>query len=153
MSVTMSQPSSTRTGSSSAILIVDGYGHSREGLGASLRAAGFEVETAGSAWHAITRMKDERIGIAIIDIDFPSSEGGPVGGWDLVRIFRAFHPGAPVILITTERWRPPGESATVEFLEKPIDPRAVRALVRALGAAIPRSEEAAWPTTDARPGG
>lgn len=116
------------------IIIVDAYSHSREGLGASLRGAGFAVETAASAWQAITKMKDRRLALAIIDLDLPSSDGGAVGGWDLVRIFRAFHAGAPVIVVGTDRWRPPGEDATpgVEFLEKPIDPRVVRALVTAL---------------------
>jgi DNA-binding response OmpR family regulator len=116
---------------------VDAYGHSREGLGASLRGAGFTVETAGTAWQAITKMKDERVGLAIIDADLPAADGGAVGAWDLVRIFRAFHPASPVILIATERWRPPGDATVVEFLEKPVDPRAVRALVSALCAASP----------------
>jgi DNA-binding response OmpR family regulator len=116
------------------IIIVDAYVHSREGLGASLRGAGFTVETAASAWQAITKMKERRLALAIIDLDLPSTDGGAVGGWDLVRIFRAFHAAAPVILIGTDRWRPPAEesAAGVEFLEKPIDPRAVRTMVAAL---------------------
>ncbi len=116
------------------IIIVDAYVHSREGLGASLRGAGFVVETAASPWEAITKMKDRRLALAIIDLDLSSSEGGAVGGWDLVRIFRAFHAAAPVILVGTDRWGPPAEEAAAgfEFLEKPIDPRAVRALVTSL---------------------
>jgi DNA-binding response OmpR family regulator len=131
------------------IIIVDAYSHSREGLGASLRGAGFKVETAGSAWQAITKMKDARFTLAIIDTDLPATDGGTVGGWDLVRIFRAFHAASPVILIGTERWRPPaGEPvAGVEFLEKPIDPRAVRALVNALCAEFPGREEASCPAS------
>ena len=123
----------TTRAEATTIMIVDAYSHSREGLGASLRAAGFRVETAGSAWQAITKMKDQQIALATIDMDFPPGAAEAVWGWDLVRIFRAFHPAAPVILVATERWRPAGETVVgVEFIEKPIDPRAVRALVSML---------------------
>ena len=131
----VAEPGCARTGRPT-IVIVDAYSHSREGLGASLRGAGFAVETAGTAWQAITTMRGDRVGLAIIDLDLPPTEGGAIGGWDLVRIFRAFHPEAPVIAITTERGCPVGEAPAVEFLEKPVDPRAVRALVTALCAGL-----------------
>jgi DNA-binding response OmpR family regulator len=130
------------------IIIVDAYSHSREGLGASLRGAGFRVETAGDAWQAITKMKGGGFALAIIDTDLPAADGS-VGGWDLVRIFRAFHATSPVILVGTERSRPPaGEPAAgVESLEKPIDPRAVRALVSALCRESPGREETPCPAS------
>jgi DNA-binding response OmpR family regulator len=133
VAIMMKRGDPARTDAAS-IIIVDAYGHSREGLGTSLRGAGFGVETADSAWQAIAKMKDGRFALAIIDADLPAAAQGGVGAWDLVRVFRAFHAAAPVILIGTEWWRlPAGEPAPeVTYLEKPIDPRAVRALVTSL---------------------
>src|SRR5262245_21144558 len=120
------------------ILIVDAYGHSREGLSASLRGGGWAVETASGSWEAIKKAKDGRFGLAIIDLDLPPAHGVAVSGWDLARIVRAFHPDAAVILVTVE-WRP-ALNAEVERLpgfclvEKPISPAELRKLVRTLEA-------------------
>jgi DNA-binding NtrC family response regulator len=143
---TGSQPAGS---SAAAIIIADPYGHSREGLGASLRRAGFQVETASSAAQAAARMRDGHFALAIIDMDLPSADGRAVGGWDLLRTFRALHVTSPVILIGTERWRQPaGEPVgRVEFVEKPIDPRAVRALVRSLCAGRRGPEDLSCPTS------
>src|SRR6266511_1723608 len=87
------------------ILIVDAYGHSREGLSASLRGGGYGVETAAGSWEAIQKAKEGHFGLAIIDVDLPPAHGVVMDGWDLARIFLAFHPGAALILVTAE-WRP-----------------------------------------------
>jgi PleD family two-component response regulator len=42
------------------VLIVEGYHHSREGLTASLRGQGLDVETAAEYTEAIRKMKDGR---------------------------------------------------------------------------------------------
>jgi DNA-binding response OmpR family regulator len=115
---------------------VDAYGHSREGLSASLRTAGWGVETASGSWEAVKKAKNGRFGLAIIEVDLPPAHGVAVSGWDLARIFRAFHPGAAIILVTTE-WRPDLKAAAarlprVRLVEKPINPAALRELVRAL---------------------
>jgi DNA-binding response OmpR family regulator len=124
------------------ILIVDAYGHSREGLGASLRGGGWSVETAAGSWEAIRKAKGDRFGLAIIDLDLPPAHGLAVTGWDLARIFRAFHPGAAVILVTAE-WRREleveAEWHRARLVEKPINPGELRVLVRAL-----ESERALW---------
>jgi CheY-like chemotaxis protein len=117
------------------ILIVDAYGHSREGLSASLRGAGWSVETAAGSGEAVQKAKGERFGLALIDLDLPPAHGVAVSGWDLARIFRALHPVAAVILVTVE-WRA-DLAAEVErhglrLVEKPINPAALRELVRAL---------------------
>ncbi len=118
------------------ILIVDAYGHSREGLGASLRGGGWSVETAAGSWEAIQKAKAGRFGLAIIDLDLPPAHGVGVTGWDLARIFRAFQPGAAIILVTAEWW--PELRAEAERLlrsrlvEKPVSPAELRALVQAL---------------------
>ena len=118
------------------ILIVDAYGHSREGLSASLRRLGWSVETAAGSWEAVKKAKDGHFGFAIIDLDLPPAHGVAVSGWELARIFRAFHPDAAIILVTAE----PRPELKVEaerlhrlrLVEKPISPAELRALVRAL---------------------
>ena len=117
------------------ILIVDAYGHSREGLSASLRGAGWSVETAAGSGEAIQKAKGDRFGLAIIDLDLPPAHGVAASGWDLARIFRALHPVAAVILVTAE-WRTDLEAEVerhgLRLVEKPINPTALRVLVRAL---------------------
>jgi CheY-like chemotaxis protein len=121
---------------SKPILIVDAYGHSREGLSASLRAGGWMVETAAGSWEAIQKAKEGGFGLAIIDVDLPPAQGVSVSGWDVARIFRAFHPDAAVILVSEES-RP--EMTTgfppldrVRVVVKPVSPAALRTLLRAL---------------------
>ena len=115
---------------------MDSYGHSREGLGASLQAAGCVVETAAGSWEAISKMKAGRFRAAIIDLELPPAHGVAMTGWDLARVFRAFQPTAEIILVATERRPEIREEAQrlapVQFLEKPINPAEVRAIVRAL---------------------
>jgi len=118
------------------ILIVDAYGHSREGLSASLRGGGYGVETAAGSWEAIQKAKEGHFGLAIIDVDLPPAHGVVMDGWDLARIFRAFHPGAALILVTAE-WRPELRTQAdglhrARLVEKPIHPGELRALVKAL---------------------
>jgi CheY-like chemotaxis protein len=121
---------------SKPILIVDAYGHSREGLSASLRAGGWIVETAAGSWEAIQKAKEGGFGLAIIDVDSPPAEGGSVSGWDVARIFRAFHPDAAIVLVSAES-RPEMTTASppldrVQVVEKPVSPAALRTLLRAL---------------------
>ena len=117
------------------ILIVDAYAHSREGLCASLRARGWSVESAGGSREAIEKAKGDGFGLAIIDLDLPPAHDVALSGWDLARIFRAFHPAAAVIFVTAE-WRPELEAEAERhrsrLVEKPINPSELRTLVRAL---------------------
>jgi DNA-binding response OmpR family regulator len=118
------------------VLIVEGYGHSREGLAASLRDQGLLVETAAEYAEAIRKIGDGRFAVAIIDVDLPAGQGSGLDGWDLARIFRARHRAAAVILVTAE-WRPElgAEAERLRdccLLEKPINPAGLRAMVRAL---------------------
>lgn len=92
------------------ILVVDDDLHSREGLRASL--------------------------IAIIDLDLPPVHGVTVSGWDLARIFRAYHPAISIIVVSAEdrdAVRAEAEQLRVsEFLEKPINPAQLKMIVRTL---------------------
>lgn len=123
------------------ILVVDDDHHSREGLREALLSEGYRVETAPDSWEAIRKIKEADYDVAIIDLDLPSVHGVVVTGWDLARIFPAYRPGISIIVISAEsektqslRARQLGVS---EFLEKPISPTRLKAIVRALG---PRGE-------------
>jgi CheY-like chemotaxis protein len=122
------------------VLIVEGYGHSREGLTASLRASGLSVETAAEYLEAIRKIKDGRFAVAIIDVDLPASRNSELTGWDLARIFRALHPGAALVLVTAE-WRPDLHAEADRLpdcmlIEKPINPGELRAMLRTLQAEV-----------------
>jgi CheY-like chemotaxis protein len=128
----------TGTRTSDRILVVEGYGHSREGLTASLRGEGLSVEAAAECAEAVQKMHRGEFGVAIIDVDLAASRGTELTGWDLARAFRALHPDAAIVLVTAE-WAPE-VGAEAERLreccvvEKPIDPVQLRAIVRALQA-------------------
>jgi putative two-component system response regulator len=118
------------------LLLVDPYGTSREGLGAALRAGGFTVETAEGSSEAIQRLHGGGFDLAIIDLDLPPAHGIAEDGWDLVRILRAADPVLPLILIAAE-CHPDTRAGALRFgaahlLEKPINPRELRTIVRAL---------------------
>jgi CheY-like chemotaxis protein len=118
------------------ILIVDPYRYSREGLSASLRGGGWIVESVGGTREAITKMKDGRFDVAVIDLDLPPAYGVPVSGWDLARIFRGLNPRMVLVLVATEWDRDVKREAQrldqVQMLEKPISPVELRAIVRTL---------------------
>ncbi len=126
----------TETGGRHRLLLVDPYGHSREGLGAALRAGGFRVETAEGISEAVQKIHDGDFDLAIIDLDLPPAHGVAEDGWDLVRILRAMDPTPRLILIAAEC--NPGTQAealrygAARLLEKPINPRELRSIVRGL---------------------
>lgn len=118
------------------LLLVDPYGHSREGLGAALRAGGFRVETAEGSSEAVQRIHDGEYDLAIIDLDLPPAHGVAEDGWHLVRILRTAEPTLPLILIAAECHPDTQAEArrygAAHLLEKPINPRELRRIVRAL---------------------
>ena len=118
------------------LLLVDPYGTSREGLGAALRAGGFAVETAAGSSEAIHKVGAAEFDLAIIDLDLPPVHGIAEDGWDLVRILRAAEPALPMVLIAAE-CHPDTQAEAVRYgaahlLEKPINPRELRTIVRNL---------------------
>ena len=118
------------------LLVVDPYGTSREGLGVALRADGFAVETVESSSEAIQSVNVGGFDLAIIDLDLPPAHGIAEDGLDLVRILRTAAPGLPMILIAAE-CHPDTQAEALRLgaarlLEKPISPRELRTLVRAV---------------------
>ena len=130
-------------------MIVDAYGHSREGLRASLLGGGCRVETASGSWEAIKKVKDGGFDVAVVDSHLPPAHGVTMTGWDLARILRALNPALAVVVVTAEAG--PEIKAQAErlgvsrLLEKPINPRELRSLVQTL-----RSERA--PLAETREG-
>jgi len=117
------------------LLLVDPYGHSREGLGAALRGGGVLVETAEGAPQAVAAMKSGEIDLAIVDLDLPPAHGLAEDGWDLVHLLRAASPTLPLILTAAECPPHTQDEALrlgARLLEKPINPRELRTIVRAL---------------------
>ncbi len=118
------------------ILVVDDDLHTREGLRDSLQTEGFRVETAPDGWEAIRKVKEKRFDIAIVDLDLPPVHGLSLNGWDLARIFRAYHPAIFLIVVSAN------ESDVVraeaiqmrvsQFLEKPISPSRLKTIVRSI---------------------
>jgi DNA-binding response OmpR family regulator len=117
------------------ILVVDDDLHSREGLRVLLVREGHHVATAADGLQAIRRLKDNPFEMAIIDLHVPGLRGLSLDVWDLVRIARAFEPGAMVV-VTAPECGPEIRSRAAamgvdECLEKPLDPARLRAIARA----------------------
>jgi CheY-like chemotaxis protein len=96
------------------------------------------VETAADSWQAIKIIKEHPFDIAIVDLDLPPVHGVSVNGWDLARIFRAYHPAISIIVVSAEdRSAVKAEAERLgvsEFLEKPINPTQLKMIVRTLHA-------------------
>ena len=120
------------------ILVVDDDLHCREGLRVSLQGEGYRVETAADSWQAIKMIKEHPFDIAIVDLNLPPVHGVSVNGWDLARIFRAYHPAISIIVVSAEdrsAVRAEAERLRVsEFLEKPINPTQLKMILRGLHA-------------------
>jgi CheY-like chemotaxis protein len=84
------------------ILVVDDDRPSRDGLSTALLREGHSVDTAIDAWQAIVRLRAQSFDIAVIDLDLPTVHGVDLGGWDVVRIARAYQPGITVIVLSAD---------------------------------------------------
>lgn len=118
------------------LLLVDPYGTSREGLGAALRDGGFTVEAADGSSEAVRMIHEGTFDLAIIDLDLPPAHGVAEDGWELVSLLRAADPTLALILIAAE-CQPDTQAEALRFgaahlLEKPINPRELRTIVRTL---------------------
>ena len=123
-------PSSARR-----ILVVDDDRPSREGLGVALLREGHVVETAGDAWEAIVRLRAQPFDVAVVDLDLPAVHGVEFGGWDVVRIARAYQAGIAVIVLSADEDGAPvaePRALVTGVLAKPISLQDLTALVDAL---------------------
>ena len=115
------------------ILVVDDDRPSREGLCTALLREGHSVDTAADAWQAIVRLRIQSFDIAVVDLDLPAVHGVDLGGWDVVRIARAYQPDIALIVLSTDEDPTPGPDARVlgvtDILGKPISLRELTGLV------------------------
>ncbi|HEY3197746.1 MAG TPA: response regulator [Nitrospirales bacterium] len=116
------------------ILIVENDFHSCIGLRDSLTKEGYQVVTASNSFEAIMKMKED-VNIGIFDLDLPAILGFTISGWELVGIFRAWHPNGSIIVVsaqeeydaaTARRWR------IADCLVKPITASRIKTLVKAI---------------------
>ena len=118
------------------ILVVDDDRPSREGLGTALFREGHSVDTASDAWQAIVKLRADRFDIAVVDLDLPAVHGVDLGGWDVVRIARGYHPGIAAIVVSSEEDPTLGPEAgalgVTEVLGKPISLQQLTTLVEGL---------------------
>lgn len=126
------------------ILVVDDDRPSREGLGTALLREGHSVDTAADAWEAIVRLRAQPFDVAVVDLDLPTVHGVDLGGWDVVRIARAYQPAIAVIVLSAEDDPTQGAEAralgVTKVLAKPISLRELTALVEGLrGSGRPRA--------------
>ncbi len=114
--------------------------HSRKGLQDSLLTDGHSVEAVSDGWQAFRKIKEGVFDLAIVDLELPPVLGVAMTGWDLVRILRAYFPGIPIVVVSSQ------EDAVIRrlldrfqvstFLVKPIDPARIKAVARGLDADI-----------------
>ena len=114
--------------------------HSRKGLQDSLLTDGHGVEAVSDGWQAFRKIKEGVFDLAIVDLELPPVLGVAMTGWDLVRILRAYFPGIPIVVVSSQ------EDAVIRrlldrfkvstFLVKPIDPARIKAVARGLDADI-----------------
>jgi two-component system, OmpR family, response regulator len=118
------------------ILVVDDDRPSREGLSAALAREGHSVDAAGDAWQAIIRLRAQSFDIAVVDLDLPAVHGVDLGGWDVVRIARAYRPDIAVIVLSADEDSTPGPEAlaldVTGILGKPISLQELTGLVETL---------------------
>jgi CheY-like chemotaxis protein len=98
------------------------------------------VEAVSDGWQAFRKIKEGVFDLAIVDLELPPVLGVAVTGWDLVRILRAYFPGIPIVVVSSQ------EDAVIRrlldrfqvstFLVKPIDPARIKAVARGLDADI-----------------
>ena len=129
------------------ILVVDDDRPSREGLSTALLREGHSVDTAADAWQAIVRLRGQSFDIAVVDLDLPAVYGVDLGGWDVVRIARAYQPDIAFIVLSADEDPGQGTEArelgVTDVLGKPISLRELTGLVESArlpgGLTVPRS--------------
>jgi DNA-binding NtrC family response regulator len=116
------------------ILIVENDFHSRIGLRDSLTNDGYEVETASNSFEAMMKMKEDDVSIGIFDLDLPAILGFTISGWELVGLFRAWHPDGAIIVVSAQEEYDAAAKAKrwhiADCLVKPITVSRIKTLVK-----------------------
>src|SRR5690242_8214450 len=101
------------------VLVVDDEIGMRAALDASLRRAGWTVETAAGMKEAVRKMEAVRPALVITDMRMPDGDG-----LEVMRAVRRMHAGTPVILLTAYGSIPEAVEAmragACDYLVKPV---------------------------------
>ncbi|HVO84459.1 MAG TPA: response regulator [Syntrophobacteria bacterium] len=120
------------------VFVVDDDPSVRRSLGRLIRSAGFTVESFPSAQDFLERPRPDISGCLVLDIHMPG-----VSGLDLQEELAAAEVNLPVIFLTGYGTVPASvramKAGAVDFLEKPVDDRA---LVDAIHQAVERNRRA-----------
>jgi FixJ family two-component response regulator len=110
------------------VLVVDDDDHIQQMLRMELEQAGYRVDVAGDGQKALTKARERRYDVALVDLRMPK-----MGGLELLRYLRSFTPDTAVVLFTA--LGSIGESVqamklgAVDFIEKPCEPSKILALL------------------------
>jgi DNA-binding response OmpR family regulator len=112
------------------ILLVEDEVRARRGYGNLLRMQGFEVREAEDARSALAFLNQETIDLVIADLMLPDTNG-----FELIDVLHAKYPKTPLIVISGHFSETIGGGVldgTAHFMQKPINPVALMAMVRRL---------------------
>ncbi len=115
-----------------AVLVVDDEPALREVLSLRLASWGHQVVAAGDATEADAVLREQRVDLVLSDVVLPG-----LSGLDLLRVFKARNATMPVVLMTAHGTVDTAVEAmkdgAMDFLTKPIDTEALRALLDTVG--------------------
>ncbi len=117
------------TASATRVLIVDDEESQRAGLAAMIASWGFSTETAADGLEALEKLNAAQVHVLVTDLKMPRMDGV-----ELLRRLAAQGGGPPAIVITAFGSIETAVSIVHDlgafwFLEKPIEPRALRVLL------------------------
>jgi len=134
------------TDSEATVFVVDDNPSVRRSLKRLIRSAGFTVESFASAQEFLTGPRPDIAGCLVLDIHMPG-----VSGLDLQDELAAAAVNLPIIFLTGYGTVPASvramKAGAVDFLEKPVDDRA---LVAAIHQAVERNRQARLEQTEIR---
>ena len=134
------------TDSEATVFVVDDNPSVRRSLKRLIRSAGFTVESFASAQEFLTGPRPDIAGCLVLDIHMPR-----VSGLDLQDELAAAAVNLPIIFLTGYGTVPASvramKAGAVDFLEKPVDDRA---LVAAIHQAVERNRQARLEQTEIR---
>ena len=113
---------------SKPVLIVDDEKNIRLTLSQALESLDLEVDTAVNGEEAITKLKEKRFGLILLDLKMPGMDG-----MEVLRQLSHIRPDIRIIIITAHGTIDSAVEAmklgAVDFIQKPFSPNEIRELV------------------------
>lgn len=123
------------------VLIVEDDADLREAIEATLEIAGYPVISAGDGEEALARLKHEKVGIVLSDVNMR-----PMDGYRLLVEINTAYPGIPVVLMTAfgdvEKAVNAMRSGASDYLLKPFEPSSLIEYVEKYRLPVPYDENA-----------